>query len=1620
MPVWEISAPDGSTYEIEGDSEPTQDELDRMFPAPPITQIAEFPVRKPGITLAEDLAMPTPVFPWDMKAEPESKEILPTNLPPLEPTFEKPMAITKEGPVFRQSGAPQLSIYEEPTFATKAMSYPGNVLRAIPADIAETVSGNEPYYELHNLAAAALGEPLPIDEALRDASSESKTWATVGKISQGLAGTAPMLAIGHLPEAAQQFALAAFTAQMIGDAPEIASQLGEELGKPKDQQDPDKITSLVSDAIQVTGFSPAAALGLYRGIRPTVPRPEFQMGSILRPPAERGVPISTGVPEVTAPEGVELPPPRPTPKPQEAIASELGITFRGQVKTPKRSLDQYVDENGVTVSVPSGSPIDVVRTRWEERKSAYEPADLTRKVGEPAAPEKAEAPTVTETTAPVPPEEMPTTPTVTGVRPAIRLVGGKVIAGDAGMTHPDIIKANELKATDIDQRGFVNERGEFMDREQTAVETGVPTEKEPARQHSTDLPEAKPAAAPAEAEKPDVAKMGTDDSIKNIFGDPHDTRYHATAEDWAEWQRLTNDFDAAMKAPKPDLEAAMRARAEKDSMKKRYGGMPPEAPKPAETAPAPITERPKKTPEVVAAEDATQSAFEKLGASEKGAYDKSKRKGMTKAQLKKLSEFDALVEAEKQAKTKARAERAAAPPAPVEPKGLAKNIRERLKAGEKPGAEAGGGVPIGDLIHEYGLKLYETVKDKAQWTAQMLRDLGAKARQWLEQVWNRITVPELSALPKTIPGDRVVSIERTEADGSKSRYIASYNPEKVYDLRDPRKTYTKEEADALKLPQIGKPSTDGWSHTMLDKKTERIIDDGGRSGALFQRQTPKATPLPLEVEAGAGINIPLPSLGSVLDTVRDLPEKTRTLWRAFSMQSLPRITRASRETGEAGVRYASSPSVARAKGLMFAERVTEGIRDRDFNQKFGVGLTEDNLRGIKQSFNEQAAAAATPEEAQALRDKANSVVSMVGAENSPFQTEAQYQAFMRSPEAQRAIRRHIRLWENEKDPIYRQARDLDPDVELETRGAQFGARINLKAVRPGEAVRTAVGPSTRSPLIRATATIRRTDPFGRAAKGTGTYDGSYSEIMANGFGREYPVAKQHDFIKKLIDSGQATVSNREFEPDLTIGGEATKGYPLRLNPWGGKFLQIRRSLAPEYEDVTGLHPAAELGLYTKAANVATRLSVTGLAEGSTHVSNLLTQAFTGMGPTANPFLNALVKSLGRADVLYSVPRILIKSFGDRRADILKLAEIGAAKDPYRGTVGWFITKIDQGTRLYASEVYKRMAAKGWVPDTETGLREYVNQVGQYNKRLQPRSIQLLRTTGIQPFATAMQTFNVQGLRTLAAAPGIKGSTKMAAVGLRAEKAANILGFIGVVTALNMLVSGTPSGPKGTRIGAVGWIDDKKKLRQFDLGTLTGITRGARITGLQPAIEARRLGLSKGASLMAGFRGAATTGLSAATGPLNRAAFMTVTGKRVGVPPTQEAKVMPPQREQDFTPLKTQLASNIAQAAQEASPLVDFAVRMKQGKGEEAVTRQFTRYTPKTGMAAETIEKLPKIVEKGQLNDYLDSVAKEAFKLSPGQREAYVRKRFREDELPSSMRTEAQTKLRRRGLFPKKI
>ena len=199
--------------------------------------------------------------------------------------------------------------------------------------------------------------------------------------------------------------------------------------------------------------------------------------------------------------------------------------------------------------------------------------------------------------------------------------------------------------------------------------------------------------------------------------------------------------------------------------------------------------------------------------------------------------------------------------------------------------------------------------------------------------------------------------------------------------------------------------------------------------------------------------------------------------------------------------------------------------------------------------------------------------------------------------------------------------------------------------------------------------------------------------------------------------------------------------------------------------------------------------------------------------------------------------------------------------------------------------------------------------------------------------------------------------------------------------------------------------------------LTGFTRGPRISGVQGFVEAKRSGLGTGSALLAGAQGAGNTAISAATGPANRFGFMAITGKRPSIPPVQEAPVAVPQSEEDFDFIKSQVAKNIMEAVKQANPIADATARVVQGKYEEALTRQLSRYTPRTGMATETIEALPKIVAAGELHNYTEALAKEARKQQLGyDRNVFVREKMDEDNLNPTLRAKAMRELQMKGVF----
>lgn len=236
---------------------------------------------------------------------------------PYEDVIELPAGIDYATQIFGSSTSPVLqniappeSVFQEISgIVQDPMTYVSNIGRGAVADLAAGlygIGGGLDYAAKFsgNIPAAITGAPMPVDVALSEASKEAPVAATVGKISQGVAGMLPYTALGLAPKAIQYGLAAGFTSQMIAQAPEIATELGTEMGKPRDQWDMDKVTSLISDAAQTVGFTALAGIGAKRGAQkafkameqayvPTglgieTPTPRFPLPATIQP-TEKGL-----------------------------------------------------------------------------------------------------------------------------------------------------------------------------------------------------------------------------------------------------------------------------------------------------------------------------------------------------------------------------------------------------------------------------------------------------------------------------------------------------------------------------------------------------------------------------------------------------------------------------------------------------------------------------------------------------------------------------------------------------------------------------------------------------------------------------------------------------------------------------------------------------------------------------------------------------------------------------------------------------------------------------------------------------------------------------------------------------------------------------------------------------------------------------------------------------------------------------------------------------------------------------------------------------------------------------------------------------------------------------------
>jgi len=111
-----------------------------------------------------------------------------------------------------------------------------------------------------------------------------------------------------------------------------------------------------------------------------------------------------------------------------------------------------------------------------------------------------------------------------------------------------------------------------------------PPEEPPAAPPAAPAPKepTPPAPAAPSAAKPEIATRSTSPN-NNPLGDPMGTTYHATPEDWAQWQKLMEQRKALNSDPNKTVQQKFQQGAELsqaiEDLKNKYGGAPPKEPK---------------------------------------------------------------------------------------------------------------------------------------------------------------------------------------------------------------------------------------------------------------------------------------------------------------------------------------------------------------------------------------------------------------------------------------------------------------------------------------------------------------------------------------------------------------------------------------------------------------------------------------------------------------------------------------------------------------------------------------------------------------------------------------------------------------------------------------------------------------------------------------------------------------------------------------------------------------------------------------------------------------------------------------------------------------------------------
>ena len=556
--------------------------------------------------------------------------------------------------------------------------------------------------------------------------------------------------------------------------------------------------------------------------------------------------------------------------------------------------------------------------------------------------------------------------------------------------------------------------------------------------------------------------------------------------------------------------------------------------------------------------------------------------------------------------------------------------------------------------------------------------------------------------------------------------------------------------------------------------------------------------------------------------------------RNLGHEMFPATHDASPELGNKTSTYATSGQQARRARPYFIDKVLGENVTSEQAHLWYTALQESRLRYA----HADALARGDAEGAK------NADRTFVGQKDSALKDEAHYLATLKDPEFKQAVENYKTEFVPVAEEYYKQAAGIDPADSIDSITQIPGLPVPFKAIREGDTGGSTLG-TARGSL--SAPKLRRLGATREAKFSADKYETDFREMLGHIIESRVETANKHEMFRTAVAERQAQWATPGPERITTEDGMVLRKMPdvnppkgTQENARGETSLYVNEKIFEEMKNALNMN---EPGSTTKMVRaVADKLNALNLlvstGEFLYHGTSQMSQFFTKPGM--------------RYSDLFSNIKQRYENNTDFKAKMMGIARLGADKPSYSEKGNDSILKygskmldgLSDVMRATSHDAYQRLAeqaraGKIQFDDSPQAERNFINQLGKYERRSQAGAIQWLRDSGMGPFATAGMNYIEQGVGSLGLNPGIKGEGLYSKLYLRANFLKNLAIAAGTVAAMNYFRWGRVDGDDKTPFGNIKLWEDENGSHSIDVSAPFLIKRGLRSTGLLSMLEGGR-------------------------------------------------------------------------------------------------------------------------------------------------------------------------------------